>query len=122
MPTDPYPALNQTAFGPDGLAVSYLNADQRVGTADNGKPSETIDQAANTLVGGAPGWSGALGVGFTVTYAYRANAPFPMPSDIAGFSQFSAAQIDQTELALKAWSDVANIHFARVGFGDSGPG
>jgi len=126
MPTDSYssaPALTDSALsGPDGLGVSYLNADARTGVAENGKPSMTIDQAANNLVGGEPGWSSALGVGFTVTYAYRASAPFNMPSDTGGFSPFTSAQIDQAELALQAWSDVANIHFARVGFGDFGPG
>jgi serralysin len=109
------------AVGQDPLAATYLDADARAGVADNGKQSFTIDQAANDLIGGAPGWSGTIGVGATVTYAYRADAPFNMPSDTTGFSQFSPAQIDQAELALKAWSDVANIHFVRVGAGDSGP-
>src|SRR4249919_953200 len=126
MPTDPIspgPALTDSAMsGPDGLAISYLNADARAGVAENGKPSMTIDEAANNLVGGAPGWSSALGVGFTVTYAYRAGAPFNMPSDTGGFTPFNTAQIDQAELALRAWSDVANIRFVRVGVGDFGPG
>ncbi len=125
MPTDPYSPdahLAATdALNAGSLAVAYLDADQRTGVAANGKTSMTIDQAASNLVGGQPGWSGALGVGFTVTYAYRASAPFTMPDDTAGFSQFNTAQIDQAELALKAWSDVANIHFVRVGAGDSGP-
>jgi serralysin len=102
-------------------AASYLNADARAGVAANGKLSFTIDQAANDLIGGAPGWSHAIGVGATVTYAYRADAPDSMPSDTDGFSPFDQAQIDQAELALKAWSDVANIHFVRVGAGDVGP-
>jgi serralysin len=102
-------------------AISYLNADARAGAAANGKVSYTIDQAANDITGGAPGWSAVLGVGATVTYAYRADAPFNMPSDTDGFSPFSQAQMDQAELALKAWSDVANIHFVRVGAGDVGP-
>jgi len=103
------------------LAASYLDGDQRDGVGFNGKPSMTIDAAANNLVGGSPGWSSALGVGFTVTYAYRATGPLTMPSDTAGFQPFNAFQIDQAELALKAWSDVANIHFIRIGAGDSGP-
>ena len=104
------------------LAASYLDGDQRDGVGFNGKPSMTIDAAANNLVGGSPGWSSALGVGFTVTYAYRATGPLTMPSDTAGFQPFNAFQIDQAELALKAWSDVANIHFVRVGSGNSGEG
>jgi serralysin len=101
-------------------SLAYLNADERMGTAANGKVSETIDQAADTLVRGEPGWSQALGVGFTVSYAYRASAPLQMPSDTAGFSRFNELQIQQAEHAFQAWSDVANIHFSRVGSGASG--
>ncbi|WP_304438784.1 M10 family metallopeptidase C-terminal domain-containing protein, partial [Brevundimonas sp. Leaf363] len=45
-----------------------------------------------------------------------------MPDDTTGFSQFNAAQIAATLLALQAWSDVANINFTRVGSGTSGSG
>src|SRR5690242_20113998 len=111
-------------FGSGGgpLADVYLNADPRSAPGFNGKPTLTIDQAANDLTGGTPGWSAALGQAFTVTYAYRMTAPAVMPSDTGGFVPFNSAQIDQTELALKAWSDVANITFLRIGSGDSGPG
>ncbi|TCS16094.1 M10 family metallopeptidase C-terminal domain-containing protein [Caulobacter sp. BK020] len=102
--------------------LAFLNADQRGGIAPNGKPSKTIDQAGLHLVGGEPGWSAALGVAYTVTYAFRSTAPSSMPSDTAGFSRFNAAQIAQTELALAGWSDVANITFVRVGSGTSGEG
>jgi serralysin len=126
MPTDPSPALSLTDAVPgngglDGpTSLASLNADARSGIADNGKSSMTIDQAANNLIGGSPGWSQALGVGFTVTYAYRADAPFHMPDDSGGFERFTTTQINEAELALKAWSDVANIKFVRVGFGTSG--
>jgi hypothetical protein len=99
---------------------AYLNADARAGVSVSGKPSYTIAQAANQLLRGEPGWSSALGQPFTVTYAYRASAPASMPSDTTGFQRFNVAQIHQTELALKAWSDVANIRFVRVGAGVSG--
>lgn len=101
---------------------AYLNADQRGGTGPNGKPSKTIDQAGLHLIGGAPGWSAALGVAYTVTYAFRSTAPSAMPEGTGGFNRFNAAQIAQAELALLAWSDVANITFARVGSGTSGEG
>ena len=106
--------------GGDADPQAYLNADQRGGTAPNGKPSKTIDQAGLHLVGGEPGWSAALGVAYTVTYAFRSTAPSTMPEDTGGFSRFNAAQIAQAELALLAWSDVANITFTRVGSGTSG--
>jgi len=101
---------------------AYLNADSRAGIADNGKPSYTIDQAANQLVRGEPGWSSALGVGFTVTYGFRANEPTNMPDDAGGFTRFNSAQIAQAELAVSGWSDVANIRFVRIGTGASGEG
>jgi serralysin len=43
-----------------------------------------------------------------------------MPDDTGGFSRFNAAQIQQAELALTSWSDVANITFVRVGAGTTG--
>ena len=106
--------------GGDADPQAYLNADQRGGTAPNGKPSMTVDQAGLHLIGGEPGWSVALGVAYTVTYAFRSTAPATMPEDTGGFSRFNAAQITQAELALLAWSDVANINFTRVGSGTSG--
>ena len=117
---DAFPAspeyLTDQGQGPEG----YLNADQRDGATVNGKPSLTIDQAATKLTGGEPGWNSVMGSGYTVSYAYRASEPTTYPSDISGFTRFSVAQINQTELALKGWSDVANIHFVRVGTGTSG--
>src|SRR5947199_9684541 len=104
MPPEPlpdaFPLAATDATDAGAPAATYLNADARAGTADNGKVSFTIDQAADDIVGHAPGWSGAFGLGFTVTYAYRADAPFNMPSDIDGFSPFNQDQIDQAELAL----------------------
>src|SRR5690349_17283852 len=93
---------------------SFLDANARAGVvADNGKVSYSIDQAATQLLRDDDTWS-TMGQAYTVTYAYRASAPATMPSDTGGFTQFNAAQINETELALKAWSDVANIHFVRV--------
>jgi len=97
---------------------AFVNADSRAGVV-GGKTSLTVDQAASQLLRGEPGWSSALHVAATVTYAFRASA-LTMPSDTAGFSQFNAAQIVQAEKALQAWSDVANITFIRIGSGTSG--
>ena len=102
-----------TNLSDTGQAATYLNADSRSGVADNGKVSFTIDQAAIQITRDSNGWDGG-GHPVTVTYAYRADAPAVLPSDMGGFSQFNPAQITQAELALKAWSDVANIAFQRV--------
>ncbi|WP_293677519.1 M10 family metallopeptidase C-terminal domain-containing protein [uncultured Phenylobacterium sp.] len=110
---------------PDATA-SYLNAAERLGASVNGKQSFTIDRAGLQMTGfdpdtmePAPGWGGIAGQAFTVTYAFRANAPQTMPSDTEGFQRFNAAQIVQAEQALLAWSDVANITFVRVGSGST---
>ena len=103
----------------DASPLAFQNADARGGTS-GGKVSFTVAEAANRLVGGAPGWSNALGVGFTVTYAFRADAPTSMPEDATGFSRFNSNQIKAAELALQGWSDAANINFVRVGAGTSG--
>ncbi|WP_308237940.1 hypothetical protein [Phenylobacterium sp. J426] len=115
-------------FDDGAVAVQgYLNADAR-GSFFEGKPSFTIERAAKQLTGFDPntgqpygGW-GTVGQPFTVSYAFRATQPASMPSDTAGFSRFNAAQITQAELALQAWSDVANIRFTRVGSGTFGEG
>jgi serralysin len=124
LDTFPTDLGRSVTLGPDvpdgGSPQFYLNPDQRAGVADNGKPSLTIDQAAIRLVGGEPGWSPALGIGATVTYGFRADAPATMPDDATGFQRFSATQIRAAEQALKGWSDVANIRFVRVGVGDTG--
>lgn len=88
----------------------------------NGKTSFTIDQAASQIVRGEPGWSAALGVGFTVSYAFRATAPAEMPDDATGFMRFNADQMAQAELSMLSWSDVANIRFVRTGAGLYGEG
>jgi serralysin len=121
---DPFPTAPPAATltVDSGQPQFYLNADARDGTVVGGKTSYTIDQAANQIVRGDPGWSAALHTPTVVTYAYRADAPTTMPEDAGGFARFNAAQISQAELALKAWSDVANITFVRVGFGTSGEG
>jgi serralysin len=102
------------------LPSGFLNADARAGFGSNGKVSYTIDQAANQLLRDSTGWSSVIGQPATITYAYRAYAPASMPSDTAGFQRFTQTQINAAEQALKAWSDVANIHFLRVGVGSVG--
>ena len=104
------------------MADTYLNMNQRGGTGPNGLPSLTIDEAAQQLTRSASSWGSYWGQSVSVSYAYRSSAPGTMPEDTAGFSRFTTAQIHATELALQAWSDVANITFVRTGSGDSGSG
>jgi serralysin len=111
-----------------GTADDYLNGDARAGTTSGGKQSLTIDDAALRITGydartmqPLPGW-GPVGQAYTVTYAFRSTGPSTMPSGVGDFTRFNTQQIVQTEQALTAWSDVANIRFTRVGSGISGEG
>jgi len=91
------------------------------GTAANGLPIYSWDQAAAQLTRDSNGWSGIVGQSAVVTYAFRTTAATP-PSGVGGFTQFSEAQIVAAIEALALWSEVANITFVRVGSGTSGPG
>jgi peptidase M10/serralysin-like protein/pre-peptidase/matrixin/hemolysin type calcium-binding protein len=89
------------------------------GAQANGKISFTSEQAAAQITRSGANWGPA---GIEVTYAYRSTEPATMPSDTAGFTRFNVTQIEQTELSLQSWADVANITFTRVGTGTSGEG
>ncbi|ADL02579.1 M10 family metallopeptidase C-terminal domain-containing protein [Brevundimonas subvibrioides] len=105
--------FDSTDFGP----LAFLNGDDRGGPGGGntaGKPSLTLTDAAGQLTRTGLSWAPSLGTATTVTYAFRSTAPTTMPTDTAGFSQFTTAQVSATLLALQAWSDVANITFTRV--------
>ena len=60
--------------GGEVTPLAYLNADERVGIATNGKASFMIDRAGLQLTGfnpdtlaPAPGWGGVAGAAYTVT-------------------------------------------------------
>jgi serralysin len=102
-----------------GWPSDFLNADHRGGSGGaSGKVSYLPGTAAVQITRNSGGWAG-VGNPATVTFAFRETAPSTMPTDTAGFSQFTQVQINATLQALAAWSDVANITFVRV---DSGTG
>ncbi|HEY1073995.1 DUF4214 domain-containing protein [Brevundimonas sp.] len=116
-----HPDASNSFTGVESDPLSFLNADSRgAGAAPNGKPSLTTADAALQLTRTGASWLAGqpLGSGVTVSFAFRSNAPTTMPTDTGGFSQFSAAQIAATLLALQAWADVANIRFVRVDDGN----
>lgn len=91
---------------------TFLLADQRgPGREFNGKPSLSVDDAAVHLTRANLSW-GALGQAATISFAFRATGS-GMPSEVQGFTNFTAVQIQATLLALQAWSDVAGITFVR---------
>lgn len=80
--------------------------------AYNGKLDLSVAEATPNLLSGGS-WS-APGTGTTVSYSFRATAPATMPDSTGGFGVFNPQQIQAAQLAMQAWSDVANIHFAEV--------
>lgn len=90
-------------------------------SAANGKPSDTVDQAARSITrdGYSLNGTGVTGTPAVVTYAFRATSG-AMPLDTVGFARFNAAQITATEAIMAGWSDVANVTFVRSGSGTTG--
>ena len=107
----------------DGVTSrTFLIADQRgVGTELNYKASLSVEDAAVQLTRANLSW-GPLGQAATVSFAFRATAS-GMPSEVQGFTNFSALQIQATLMALQSWSDVAGLTFVRQndgsGFSDN---
>src|SRR5262245_36869202 len=115
---EPFDQLNGSFFSHDPFSQKPLfTVFPSSGTAINGKPIFSWDQAATQITREWPstGWNASLGTSLTITYAFRSTAPANMPEDTSGFSRFSAAQITATIMALQQWSEVANITFIRVG-------
>ena len=108
-------ATDATEGGGQGV---ILGGDDRGVFGPNGKPSLDIIDAGTQITRSNMSWATGLGQPAVVTYAFRASAAV-MPTDTTGFSQFNSFQITATELALAAWSDVANITFNRVTDGAS---
>ena len=100
--------------GTDGGAQGVIHdGDDRGSFGPNGKPSYDIIDAGGQITRTGLSWAPGPGQPAVVTYAFRASAP-SMPTDTSGFSQFNSFQIAATQLALAAWSDVANITFVQV--------
>lgn len=101
------------------LPSSALNLAARGGTSPNSKPSLTLADAAAQISRANAPWGAAVGQATTVTYAFASENPGNQ-TDVGGWSRLSAGQMTAVNLALLAWSDVANITFQRVGSGSSG--
>lgn len=96
----------------DSVTPLSVIADQRGGgAAFNGKLSLDVSEAAMQLTRAGLSW-GSLGQAATITFAFRASET-GMPSNVQGFTNFTALQIQATLLALQSWSDVAGLTFVR---------
>jgi len=88
----------------------------------NGKPSYTVEQAANQLLRTGAGWQDLNGNGkIELTYTYL-TAPGPNFNsyNISNFSQFTAQQKLQSKLSMQSWADVANVSFTEKASGGDG--
>jgi serralysin len=84
--------------------------------SSSGKPSLSAAQAGAQITRDHLSWAGAgPSQAVVLTYSFMGAAPGALPEDAGGFQPFNAAQIRAAELALQAWSDVADIHLERVG-------
>ena len=102
-----------------------LHHDQRGGERTiNGKPSYTVQQAADEITRDNYRWYDTNGDGKTdVTYEFRTTAgPLFSALGLSGFSEFNQAQKDSARQAMDQWSDMANVRFTEKGQGGQGEG
>ncbi|MGD9966184.1 MAG: M10 family metallopeptidase C-terminal domain-containing protein [Hyphomonadaceae bacterium] len=85
------------------------------GTATNGLPYFSWDQAGVQLNREGWSWSTTLATPISVSYAFRETGPVPTFSGVTGFAQFNAIQIAVAAELLTLWAEVANITFTRIG-------
>jgi serralysin len=98
-------------------------ANEEVGSFVNNKPVLSIDEAASRLLRAGVSWNGGDTSQTTfLSYSFMAYGPRDLPEGVSGFVRFNSQQIQAAELALTAWSDVANIKFLRFGVGVDGEG
>ncbi|MFL1491179.1 serralysin family metalloprotease [Pseudomonas antarctica] len=89
----------------------------------NGKPSFTVDQAADHLLRDGASYKDVNHNGkidLTYTFLTSASSATMNKHGISGFSQFNAQQKAQAVLAMQSWADVANVSFTeRASGGDT---
>ncbi|MFJ2362333.1 serralysin family metalloprotease [Pseudomonas sp. NPDC087697] len=88
----------------------------------NGKPSFSVDQAADQLLRDGYSWHDLNGNGkIELTYTFLTGQTSNFSGlGVTGFSQFSALQKAQAVLAMQSWSDVANVTFTEAAKGGDG--
>ena len=98
--------------------IGYANFPTLDQVLNPSKPIEDIDWIAQRLTRSGTSWSAGLGQGATVSYSFATQGSASFQGNV--IVPFTADQMKSAEMALQAWSDVANIHFVRVGSGYSG--
>ncbi|MGE7993206.1 serralysin family metalloprotease [Pseudomonas sp. NPDC089554] len=105
-----------------GLINSFGHQYDRGGANVNGKPSFTVDQAATQLLRDGAAWKDLNKDGtISLTYTFLTRAPSDFYSrELGTFSQFSAQQKAQAQLAMQSWADVAKVTFTQAASGGDG--
>ena len=98
--------------------IGYSNLPTLDQILSTNKQVYTINQAADNLTRTGQHWGATLGQPATVSYSFLSQDNHAWTDNT--FAAFTADQIHASEMALQAWSDVANIHFNRIGTGYSG--
>jgi len=102
--------------------IGYSNFPTLDQVLNPAKPVEDIGWIAQRLTRTGTSWSSTLGQGVTVTWSASATDAGQSAFPGNTFAQLNADQIHAAEMATRAWSDVANINFVRVGSGYTGAG
>jgi serralysin len=117
-------ALNATPQGPSS-AFTQLNTFShqydRGGAQINGKPSYTVDKAADYILRDHAVWADANRSGtIELTYTFLTSKPANFDSSLGTFSAFSALQQSQAKLSMQSWADVAKVTFTQAASGGDG--
>ncbi|KPX29087.1 MULTISPECIES: serralysin family metalloprotease [Pseudomonas syringae group] len=87
----------------------------------NGKPSYSVDQAADYLLRDDAAWADRDGNGtINLTYTFLTAKPAGFNNSLGTFSAFNAQQKAQAVLSMQSWADVAKVSFTQAASGGDG--
>ncbi|WP_122869852.1 serralysin family metalloprotease [Pseudomonas viridiflava] len=87
----------------------------------NGKPSYSVDQAADYILRDDAAWVDRDGNGtINLTYTFLTARPSGFDTSLGTFSAFNAQQKAQAVLSMQSWADVAKVTFTQAASGGDG--
>lgn len=87
----------------------------------NGKPSYSVDQAADYILRNDAAWVDRDSNGvINLTYTFLTARPATFDSALGTFSAFNTQQKAQAVLAMQSWADVAKVTFTQAASGGDG--
>ena len=92
-------------------------ASSSAGSTDQSKVSLSLTDGAQKLLLYNQSWSNGSGQATEVTYGFRASAPAydnEIHKQQSTFSKVTLQEMEAIRLALKGWSDVANLNSVEV--------